>query len=168
MELRLGINSRNAQNRSLFTQMLLFALPIMGMNLLQLLFNAADMVVVGRFSGREALGAVGATGSLINLIVNLFMGLSVGISVVVAQDYGAKKVENIRQSVHTSIAISGIGGLVVSLVGFVLSEPLLKMMGTPADIIKQSTLYMKIFFLGVPASMVYNFWCSNSSSSWRQ
>lgn len=157
MELRLGINSRNAQNRSLFTQMLLFALPIMGMNLLQLLFNAADMVVVGRFSGREALGAVGATGSLINLIVNLFMGLSVGISVVVAQDYGAKKVENIRQSVHTSIAISGIGGLVVSLVGFVLSEPLLKMMGTPADIIKQSTLYMKIFFLGVPASMVYNF-----------
>lgn len=141
----------------LLNQMLMFALPIMAMNVLQLLFNAADMVVVGRFSGSEALAAVGATGSLINLIVNLFMGLSVGTSVIVAQDYGAGKPEAIRRSVHTSIAVSAIGGLIVMAVGLVLSEPLLGMMGTPEDIIHLSTAYIRIYFLGLPASMLYNF-----------
>lgn len=155
--MKLTIHDNKAHTHSLFTQMLTFALPIMGMNLLQLLFNAADMVVIGRFSGREALGAVGATGSLINLIVNLFMGLSVGISVVVAKDYGAQKIEEIRQSVHTSIAVSGLSGIFVSIVGIILCEPLLKIMGTPEDIIQLSTLYMKIFFLGIPANMVFNF-----------
>jgi putative MATE family efflux protein len=141
----------------LFSKILIFALPIMAMNILQLLFNAADMVVVGRFSGSEALGAVGATGSLINLIVTLFMGLSVGTSVIVAQDYGAGQQEAVSRSVHTSIAISIIGGLVVMVVGIVFCEPLLKIMGTPEDIINLSVLYMKIYFIGMPATMVYNF-----------
>ena len=141
----------------LFKNMLIFALPIMAMNILQLLFNAADMVVVGRFSGSEALAAVGATGALINLIVNLFMGLSVGTSVVVAQDYGADRLDDVSRSVHTSIAISMITGIIVMVIGLVFCEPLLEMMGTPEDILDLSLLYMKIYFIGIPASMVYNF-----------
>ncbi len=144
-------------NGPLFGKILIFALPIMAMNILQLLFNAADMVVVGRFSGSEALGAVGATGSLINLIVTLFMGLSVGTSVIVAQDYGAGQPDSVSSAVHTSIAVSLIGGLVVMVTGFVFCEPLLRMMGTPDNIINLSVLYMKIYFIGMPASMVYNF-----------
>src|SRR5690554_3334712 len=141
----------------LLSQLLAFALPIMAMNILQLLFNAADMVVVGRFAGSQALAAVGATGPLINLIINLFIGLSVGTSVVVAQDYGAKAVEDIRQGVHTSITISVIGGFLVAVIGVVFCRPLLNLMGTPADIIDLSTVYMRIYFLGVPATMIYNF-----------
>lgn len=141
----------------LFGKILIFSLPIMAMNILQLLFNTADMVVVGRFSGSEALAAVGATGPLINLIVNLFMGLSVGTSVMVAQDCGAGKTAAVSKSVHTSIAISIIGGLIVMVLGIVLCEPLLEMMGTPEDIFDLSVLYMKIYFVSMPASMVYNF-----------
>ena len=144
-------------NGPLFSKILIFALPIMAMNILQLLFNAADMVIVGQFTGREALAAVGATGSLINLIVNLFMGLSVGTSVVVAQDYGAGQPGAVSRSVHTSIAVSIISGLVVMILGLILCEPLLEMMGTPGDIIDLSVLYMKIYFIGIPAAMVYNF-----------
>ena len=152
-----GNNDSDMQSGSLLSRMLIFAVPIMAMNVLQLLFNAADMVVVGRFSGSEALAAVGATGSLISLIVNLFMGLSVGTSVVVAQDYGAGKPEAISRSVHTSIAVSTISGFIVMVVGLVLSEPLLGMMGTPEDIIHLSTSYIRIYFVGLPASMLYNF-----------
>lgn len=141
----------------LLSKMLIFALPIMAMNMLQLLFNAVDMIVVGRFSGSHALAAVGATGSLINLIVTLFMGLSVGTNVIVAQDLGADKQLEVSQSVHTSIAISIIGGVIVMVVGLLFCRPLLSLMGTPADIFDLSVLYMKIFFLGMPASMVYNF-----------
>lgn len=141
----------------LFGKIFIFALPIMAMNILQLLFNTADMVVVGRFSGSGALAAVGSTGSLINLIVNLFMGLSVGTSVVVAQDCGAARQDDISRSVHTSIAISIICGLVVMILGLVLCEPLLVFMGTPGDILALAVLYMKIYFIGLPALMVYNF-----------
>jgi putative MATE family efflux protein len=141
----------------IFKNILIFALPIMAMNILQLLFNAADMAVVGKFSGSRALAAVGATGSLINLLVNVFLGLSVGTSVIVAQDYGAERHADVSRSVHTSLAISLIGGLIISVVGFILCKPLLAMMGTPDDIIDLSLLYMRIYFVGVPASMVYNF-----------
>jgi len=144
-------------NGPLFSNILIFALPIMAMNILQLMFNAADMVVVGRFSGSEALAAVGATGALINLIINLFMGLSVGTSVVVAQGYGAHEQDDVSRAVHTSIAISIIGGIFVMVIGIVFCEPLLVMMGTPKDILHLSILYMKIYFIGMPASMVYNF-----------
>lgn len=144
-------------NGPIFGKLVLFALPIMAMNILQLMFNAADLVVVGRFSGKEALAAVGATGSIINLIVNLFMGLSVGTSVVVAQDYGARNSEAVKKSVHTSITVSMIAGILVMILGLLLCKPMLILMGTPMDIIDLSAVYMRIYFLGVPASMVYNF-----------
>ena len=97
--------NRDMTSGPLFGNMIMFALPIMAMNILQLLFNAVDMVVVGRFSGKEALAAVGATGSLINLTITFLMGLSVGTSVVIAQDYGANRQAELNRSVHTSIAI---------------------------------------------------------------
>lgn len=141
----------------LFSKILVFALPIMAMYILQLMFNTADMVVVGRFSGSKALAAVGATGSLINLIITLFMGLSVGTTVVVAQDFGANNRDSVSKSVHTSIAVSIIGGLIVMVMGIVLCKPLLIMMGTPKDIIGLAVLYMEIYFISTPATMVYNF-----------
>lgn len=144
-------------NGPIFGKLFIFSLPIMAMYFLQLMFNTADMVVVGHFSGSKALAAVGATGSLINLIITLFMGLSVGTTVVVAQDCGAERPKDVSKSVHTSIAISIIGGLIVMILGVFLSKPLLIMMGTPGDIISLSTLYMKIYFISTPATMVYNF-----------
>lgn len=141
----------------LLKNMLLFALPILAMNLLQLLFNAADMVVVGRFAGSDALGAVGATGALINLLVNLFMGLSVGTSVLVAQDCGAGRPSEVSKSVHTSIAVSIIAGFGVGAAGAVFCRPLLSLMGTPENILDLSTVYMRIYFYGMPANMIYNF-----------
>ena len=144
-------------NGPIFGKMVLFALPIMAMNILQLMFNTTNMIVVGRFSGKEALAAVGATGAIISLIVNLFMGLSVGTSVIVAQDRGAGRPEAVSRSVHTSIAISIIGGILVMALGLLLCNPLLIMMGTPLDVIDLSALYMRIYFLSLPASMVYNF-----------
>ena len=144
-------------NGPMFSKILIFALPIMAMNILQLLFNAVDMIVVGRFSGSGALGAVGATGSLINLLVTLFMGLAVGTSVIVAQDYGAGQPDGVSRSVHTSIAISIFGGLTVMVVGIALCESLLGLMGTPKEILPLSVLYMRIYFVGMPASMLYNF-----------
>jgi putative MATE family efflux protein len=141
----------------LLNKILLFSLPIMAMYILQLMFNTADMVVVGRFSGSKALAAVGATGSLINLIITLFMGLSVGTTVVVARDWGADHPDAVRRSVHTSIAISIIGGLIVMVLGIILCKPLLEIMGTPEDIIGLSILYMRIYFISTPATMVYNF-----------
>ena len=144
-------------NEPLFNKILTFSLPIMAMNILQLLFNTVDMVVVGRFSGSNALAAVGATGALINLIITLFMGLSVGTTVVVARYYGARQADDVSRSVHTSIAISIIGGLVVMVVGLVFCKPLLVMMGTPGNILDLSVLYMRIYFISMPASMVFNF-----------
>lgn len=141
----------------LLDKILIFSLPIMAMYILQLMFNTADMVVVGRFSGSKALAAVGATGSLINLIITLFMGLSVGTTVVVAQDFGADRPDAVSRSVHTSIAISIMGGLIVMVLGIVLCKPLLVIMGTPKNIIDLSVLYMKIYFISTPATMVYNF-----------
>jgi len=147
----------NMTSGPLLKPMLLFSLPIMAMNVLQLLFNAADMVVVGRFAGSDALAAVGSTGALINLLINLFMGLAVGTSVIVAQDYGAQRYGDVSRSVHTSIAVSLIGGIAISIVGITLCRPLLRLMGTPENILDKSVLYMRIYFLGMPANMVYNF-----------
>lgn len=146
MEMIFKNRDKDMCNGPIFGKMILFALPIMAMNILQLLFNAADMVVVGRFSGKEALAAVGATGAIINLIVNLFMGLSVGTSVIVAQDCGAGRPEAVSRSVHTSIGISIIAGILVMVLGLFLCNPLLIMMGTPTDIIDLSALYLRIYF----------------------
>lgn len=144
-------------NGPLLGKMLTFALPLILSGVLQLLFNAADIVVVGRYSGSEALAAVGSTGALINLIINVFMGLSIGTNVLVAKYYGARDAESLSHIVHTSILLSLICGTVLVFVGIILAEPLLLLMGTPADVIKQAALYMRIYFAGMPIIMLYNF-----------
>ncbi|MBR3289389.1 MAG: MATE family efflux transporter [Clostridia bacterium] len=141
----------------LFGKMLMFTLPLMLSGILQLLFSAADMVVVGQFVSSQAVAAIGATYSLTNLMVNLFMGLSVGTSVSVSQGLGARDDEMVSRVVHTSIAVSLIGGALIGAFGFFTSRQLLAWMDTPADLLDQSTLYMKIYFLGMPATALYNF-----------
>lgn len=134
-----------------------FAIPLAISGILQLLFNAADIIVVGRFSGSQALAAVGSTSALINLIVNLFIGLSVGTNVLVAQYYGAGKQSDLQETVHTSVASSLVFGAFLLVVGVSLAAPLLELMGTPEEVLPQACLYMRIYFLGMPASMLYNF-----------
>ena len=144
-------------NGPLAGKILLFALPLMLSSLLQLMFNAADVVVVGRFAGKEALAAVGSNGSLINLFVNLFIGLSVGTNVVIARDLGAGKPENVRRSVHTSVTLALISGVFLMIAGAALSRQMLVLMSSPPDVIELSALYLKIYFLGMPANRLYNF-----------
>ena len=140
--------------------LILFSVPIMLSGILQLLFNAADTVVVGRFGSETALGAVGSTSALITLIVNLFMGLSVGSSVTAAHCYGAKDPEGVHHVVHTSILSAAMTGVLVGIIGFFVSTPALRLMGTPDNVIDQAATYMKIYFCGTPAMMVYNFGAS--------
>ena len=125
--------------------------------ILQLLYNAADIIVVGRYAGSVSLAAVGSTSSLINLIVNVFVGLSIGTSVVVSQNYGAERKKDVSETVHTSIAISIISGVAVGIFGVIMAKPLLSLMGTPDDVLNLAALYMRIYFAGMPATMVYNF-----------
>lgn len=141
----------------LLKKVLQFALPLMATGILQLLYNAADIIVVGRFAGKTALAAVSSTGSLINLIVNLFMGLSVGASVVVARRYGAGDYAGVNKVLHTAVTLSIVSGILVGIVGFSLSRALLEMMDSPEDVIDQATLYLRIYFVGIPAAMVYNY-----------
>ena len=141
----------------LFSGFLFFALPIMAMSILQMLFNTTNMVIVGRFIGDHALASVGASGALINLIVGFFLSLSVGASVVIAQEYGAGRKENVGAAVHTSITISIVAGLFVMALGLVLCRPILILMGTPDDILDMAVSYTRIYFFSIPASMVYNF-----------
>lgn len=141
-------------------KILRYTLPLALSGILQLCFNAADMIVVGRYSSGEALAAVGSTGALINLIINVFMGLSVGVSVCVAHAWGAKNKESVRQIVHTAMLTSIIAGMIVLLIGFFGCRTFLTWMGTPDNVIDLSTTYMKIYFLGMPACMVYNFGAS--------
>lgn len=144
-------------NGPLVGKILLFSLPLMLSGILQLLFNAADIVVVGRFAGNDALAAVGSTSSLINLLVNLFIGLSVGANVLVARFYGAVKEKDIEETVHTAILTAIIGGVSLIFIGGFLAEPILSLMGTPEDVLSQSVLYMRIYFVGMPAMLVYNY-----------
>lgn len=144
-------------NGPLLGKILLFAVPLMLSGILQLLFNAADIIVVGRFVGHQALAAVGSTSSLINLLVNVFIGLSVGTNVMVANYYGARKDDQVSETVHTSILTSLICGCALILIGLLLAGPLLTLMGTPDDVLGQSTLYMRIYFAGMPVIMLYNF-----------
>lgn len=134
-----------------------FTVPVMLTGLLQLAFNAADLIVVGQFCGSTAVGAVGATGSLTSLFVNLFMGLSVGAGVAVAQALGAKDDGTARKTVHTAFPVALLCGIALSLVGLLLSEPMLKLMDTPEAELPLAVLYMKIYFCGSAASLVYNF-----------
>ncbi len=144
-------------NGPLLGKIMIFYIPLMLSGILQLLFNAADIVVVGRFAGNEALAAVGSTSSLTNLIVNLFIGLSVGANVLVARFYGAKQDEELKETVQTAIGTAVAGGVILIFLGFFLSKPALGWMGTPEDVINHSVLYMRIYFAGMPFMMVYNF-----------
>ncbi|MBR3844162.1 MAG: MATE family efflux transporter [Clostridia bacterium] len=138
-------------------KILAYALPFIATGTLQLLFNTADVIVVGRFAGVQALAAVGSTSSLINLMINLFMGLSVGVSVLVSQYYGAGNHKGAHQTVHTAILVSGICGFAVGLFGLFASRALLQMMDSPPDVIELATLYLRIYFCGTPFLLLYNF-----------
>ena len=144
-------------NGPIFSKVLLFSLPLMLTGILQLLFNAADMIVVGKFAGSLALAAVGSTGSLINLLVNVFIGISTGANVLTARFYGSHNEAEMHKCVHTSMALSGILGIFVGIFGSVLSTPMLKIMHTDPDVLPLSALYLRIYFLGIPATVVYNF-----------
>ena len=144
-------------NGPLFSKIVIFAVPLMVSGVLQLLFNAADIIVVGRYAGSDSLAAVGSTSSLINLLVNVFIGLSVGANVLVAQYHGAQRQKDLEETVHTSMLLAISGGMFLIAVGMLLAAPLLEMMKTPANVLPLAVLYMRIFFIGMPATLVYNF-----------
>lgn len=144
-------------NGPLLGKMIRFAVPVMLSGILQLLFNAADIVVIGQFAGEESLASLSPTGSLSNLLINLFIGMSVGTNVLVAHDYGAGKTKDVEETVHTSVAISLIAGLFLVAVGVLLCRPLLEMMDTPENVIDRSEIYMRIYFAGMPVIMLFNF-----------
>ena len=141
-------------NGPVMPRLLSFALPLMLSSALQLTFNAADVIVVGRFEGDAALAAVGAPGALINLLVNLFLGLSVGANVVVARCHGAGDYRQTSAAVHTSIALSLLGGLAVGAFGAAFAGTFLSWMSTPGEVLPLATAYMRIYFLGMPANML--------------
>lgn len=147
-------------NGPLFSGIIRHTVPIILTSILQLLFNAADLVVVGRFCGSISVAAVGATGSLSNLIVNLFIGLSVGCGVSVAQAIGARDDEATHRTIHTAIPAAIISGIVLTVIGVSLSETFLGWMGTPENVLELSSVYMKIYFCGMTFNMVYNFGAS--------
>ncbi len=143
---------------SIFKNTIRFAIPLVFASLLQLFYNAADLVVVSRFAGSNAMAAVGATSSLTNLLVNVFIGISLGASVVMARKFGADDKQGMRRTVHTAMLLGVLVGIAAGMIGFFFSRPLLVLMGTPQGaVLDGATLYMKILFLGVPASLTYNF-----------
>ena len=141
----------------LLSKILLFSLPLIFSGVLQLLFNATDIVVVGKFAGSNAMAAVGSTTSLFNLLVNFFIGISVGANVLVARYYGEKNYDSVQQTVQTALLTGLFGGALLVVLGVVLARPMLTLMSTPDEVIDQAVLYMKLYFIGMPASMVYNF-----------
>ena len=142
---------------SVVKKVLSFSAPLMLSGILQLLFNAADIIVVGRFAGRQSLAAVGSTTALINLLVNIFIGLSIGVNVLVARYYGAKNEKDLSETVHTAVAVSLASGLALIAAGFFASRFMLELMGTPEDVLYKSVMYMQIYFSGMPVIMAYNF-----------
>ena len=141
----------------LLKKLLIFAVPLILSGVLQLLFNAADIVVVGKFAGSHALAAVGSTGALINLFTNVFICFSIGANVLVAQYFGAKDEQNIQDTVHTSMAIGIIGGMFLIVAGMIFAPMMLEVMATPEEVLGQAALYIRIYFIGMPAMLIYNF-----------
>ena len=144
-------------NGPLFPKILVFTIPVMLSGILQLLFNAADIIVVGRYAGSDALAAVGSTSSLINLLTNLFIGLSVGANVLVARYYGSGQKKELSDMVHTAVLTALISGCILVVVGVLVARPILFAMGTPDGVLDQSVLYIRIYFVGMPSVMAYNF-----------
>lgn len=143
----------------LFGKIIRYSIPLIATGVLQLLYNATDTIIAGRYApdGQAALGAVGSCGALINLIVNLFMGLSVGAGVCVAHDFGARKFDDVRRTVHTAIPVAAVLGIIVSIFGFFMSKTLLEWTGVQGNVLYEAVPYMKAYMLGMPASMVYNY-----------
>ena len=144
-------------NGSILKKMLTFALPLMFSSILQLLFNAADIVVVGRFAGDNALAAVGSNTSLLNLLMNLFIGLSIGANITAAHYYGAKKNKELKATVHTAILLSIYSGILLTIIGILGAKQILIWMQTPEEVLPLATLYLRIYFAGMTATMLYNF-----------
>ncbi|MCM1251477.1 MAG: MATE family efflux transporter [Clostridium sp.] len=142
---------------SILKKILLFSLPLMCSSILQLLFNAADIIVVGRFAGDNSLAAVGSTSSLINLLTNFFMGLSVGANVLVARYFGAKHQKDLSETIHTAMTVSLYSGILLTVIGCAGAKQILTWMQTPEDVLPLATIYLRIYFAGMTATMLYNF-----------
>ena len=138
-------------------KLLIFSIPIIFSGILQLVFNAADIIVVGQFAGDESLAAVGATSSLINLLIGLFTGLATGTNVIAANYLGAQKLENVKKTVHTSIIVSIFAGIFLTIIGISFAKPILKLMKIPSEVLPLATVYLKIYFGGITTTMLYNF-----------
>lgn len=147
-------------NGPFLKKIFIFAVPLIFTGILQLLYNSADTAIVGKFAGSEALAAVGSTGSLINLIINVFVGMSMGSGVMAARHIGAGDRSRVSKCVHTALPLGLISGIVVALIGFFLSKYMLRLMQVPDEVIELSTVYLKIYFLGAPGSLLYNFGAS--------
>ena len=147
----------NMTEGSIVKKLLQFSVPLIFSSLLQILFNTADVIVVGRFAGDNSLGAVGSTGSLINLMVNLFVGLSVGTTVVAANFFGAGKKSELKETVHTAILLSLISGIILTIFGVVGAKQILQWMQSPKEILDLATQYLQIYFGGIISTMIYNF-----------
>lgn len=144
-------------NGPIMIRLISFALPLCASSVLQLMFNAVDIIVVGRFSGKEALAAVGATSALINLFINLFVGISLGANVMTARHYATGSDDKVSETVHTSMLFALLSGALMVFVGLAGARPALEIMGTPDNVIADSALYMKIYFCGMPFFMLYNY-----------
>lgn len=144
-------------NGPILKKMLIFAIPLICSSVLQLLFNAVDVIVVGKYAGDNALAAVGSNTSLINLFVNFFMGLSIGANVLVSRYYGAKQEKELSETVHTAIAVSIVSGIFLAMIGAVLSPTILRWMQAPEEVLSLAVVYLRVYFLGMPALMLYNF-----------
>lgn len=144
-------------NGSIMDKLISFSIPLMLSGILQLLFNAVDIIVVGRFAGSQALAAVGSTTALINVFTNLFIGVSLGANVLAARFYASGRKKEMSETVHTSILFALLSGIVMVFVGLFFSRAALELMDTPADVIDQSALYMQIYFAGMPFFMLYNY-----------
>lgn len=144
-------------NGTVLDKLISFSIPLMLSSILQLLFNAVDIVVVGRFSGSRALAAVGSTTALINVFTNLFIGVSLGANVLAARFYATKQEKQMSETVHTAVTFALISGIVMVFVGLFFSKAALLLMDTPSDVIGQSALYMRIYFAGMPFFMLYNY-----------
>ncbi len=144
-------------NGSIMDKLISFSLPLMLSSILQLMFNAVDIIVVGRFSGSDALAAVGSTTALINIFTNLFIGISLGANVLAARYFAAGRDKEMSEAVHTAIALALVSGIIMAFVGVGMSRPALMLMDTPANVIDLSVTYMRIYFLGMPFFMLYNY-----------
>ena len=144
-------------NGPILKKMLLFALPLMCSSILQLLFNAVDVIVVGKYVGDNALAAVGSNSSLIHLFVNFFVGLSIGANVLVSNYFGAKQERHLSETVHTAMAISIVSGVVLAIIGVIFSPAILRLMQTPEEVLPLAAVYLRVYFVGMPVLMIYNF-----------